>query len=562
MPPKKEKSKAAAATEVVRSSRFKTLEVDERISIKSFVEKHKLKFATGRGFYQLTKPETIQFHKEIVVRRKSDGKMASGDEVRALLGIAKETVKFKLDKEKLEDFDVFVQSTSYNRILLPDTEFLYDTGEKDSTAVSDSAVKVDSAATVDASKTEPSTSRGAGRGKRKKAGEETSSLARNDSALSSLCSLLRIYERSTCSKSRVNYEEAVRSHSPVHSNTCVTLASVRKRVEQTATRLFREIPGIRIAVFAHGDYQDKPETYDTKWVDFTSDKKKVCDFIKNVSSTCGFDSDECYELVLRQVREELSWTPDSQRSLVMIGDASPHPPSYHLNTLKIDWRQEAKKLYNEMGVRIYSVQCLNYGGSNTFYRQLAELTCGWHLKLDQFASIVDFLTAICYREQGVEQLEAFEAEVKSRSKGSGMNRNLHALFDTLAGRTKSTYSGGTDYGGLEPVNPSRFQILDVDERCDIRTFVEKNDLSFKTGRGFYEFTKPEKVSDKKEVVLVDKVSGDMFTGPEACEMIGAGGSARIKPTSFDKWRVFVQSTSYNRVLMPDTGFLYEVDTDR
>ena len=68
---------------------------------------------------------------------------------------------------------MFVQSTSYNRILLPDTEFLYDTGEKDSTAVSDEAVKVDSTATVDTSKkTEPSTSRGAGRGKRKKAGEE------------------------------------------------------------------------------------------------------------------------------------------------------------------------------------------------------------------------------------------------------------------------------------------------------------------------------------------------------------------------------------------------------
>ena len=67
---------------------------------------------------------------------------------------------------------MFVQSTSYNRILLPDTEFLYDTGEKDSTAVSDEAVKVDSVAAVDAPKAEPSTSRGAGRGKRKKAGEE------------------------------------------------------------------------------------------------------------------------------------------------------------------------------------------------------------------------------------------------------------------------------------------------------------------------------------------------------------------------------------------------------
>ena len=64
-----------------------------------------------------------------------------------------------------------------------------------------------------------------------------------------------------------------------------------------------------------------------------------------------------------------------------------------------------------MGVRIYSVQCLGYSQSTTFYRQLAELTCGWHLKLDQFASIVDCLTAICYREQGVEHLEAFEDEV-------------------------------------------------------------------------------------------------------------------------------------------------------
>lgn len=84
MPPKKGKSKAPAATDVVSSSRFKTMKVSERISIKSFVAKHKLKFATGRGFYQLTKPETIQFHKEIVVRRKSDGTMASGDEVKII----------------------------------------------------------------------------------------------------------------------------------------------------------------------------------------------------------------------------------------------------------------------------------------------------------------------------------------------------------------------------------------------------------------------------------------------------------------------------------------------
>ena len=40
----------------------------------------------------------------------------------------------------------------------------------------------------------------------------------------------------------------------------------------------------------------------------------------------------------------------------MIGDAIPHPPSYSMNTLKLDWKKEAKKLKDELGCRIYSVQ--------------------------------------------------------------------------------------------------------------------------------------------------------------------------------------------------------------
>ena len=117
------------------------------------------------------------------------------------------------------------------------------------------------------------------------------------------------------------------------------------------------------------------------------------------------------------------------------------------------------------------------------------------------------------------------------------------------------------------------------EKCSIKEFVQNNSLLFKAGRGFYEFTKPEIISHKKEVVLVDKATGDMFTGQEAFDMIGginifvkknllitkiffiAGESTRIQPTAFKNWRVFVQSTSYNRALVGGTGFLYEVDVD-
>ena len=74
--------------------------------------------------------------------------------------------------------------------------------------------------------------------------------------------------------------------------------------------------------------------------------------------------------------------------------------------------------------------------------------------------------------------------------------------------------------GLIPINPSRFQVLHVPEKCSIKEFVLNNSLMFRAGRGFYEFTKPEIISNKKEVVLIDKATGDMFTGQEAFDMIG------------------------------------------
>ena len=81
---------------------------------------------------------------------------------------------------------------------------------------------------------------------------------------------------------------------------------VRRKVAETIRRVFQDIPNIRVAVFAHGDYQDKDSTYDTTWVDFTTDENKLCKFVKDVSATCGFDYEECYELVLRQVELILS----------------------------------------------------------------------------------------------------------------------------------------------------------------------------------------------------------------------------------------------------------------
>ncbi len=116
---------------IVTSSRLKTIAVTKRVSIKAFVQEKALEFKKGRGFYQLTKSELIQDYKEVVVRRKADGQIVTGDKVREVLKIPKSSKKFTLDLDEVGDFDVFVQSTSVNRILLPGTEFLYEVEEGD-----------------------------------------------------------------------------------------------------------------------------------------------------------------------------------------------------------------------------------------------------------------------------------------------------------------------------------------------------------------------------------------------------------------------------------------------
>ena len=59
-----------------------------------------------------------------------------------------------------------------------------------------------------------------------------------------------------------------------------------------------------------------------------------------MGGTGGGDGDECCELLLQEV-QLLSWTPESKRALVMIGDTDPHEP---VKTYDIDWRDEVCKL--------------------------------------------------------------------------------------------------------------------------------------------------------------------------------------------------------------------------
>jgi hypothetical protein len=76
----------------------------------------------GSAYYQLTKREIIQPNKKILVLDKRTGKVYGGPDARGLIGLPNEKVKVSPDDNP--DYEIYVQSTSLNRILRKNTNIL------------------------------------------------------------------------------------------------------------------------------------------------------------------------------------------------------------------------------------------------------------------------------------------------------------------------------------------------------------------------------------------------------------------------------------------------------
>jgi len=105
--------------------RFQMVHVDRISDIKGFVESIGASFKKGRGFYQFTKSEMVQEHKEVILRNKATGDMFTGAEARNFIGLPfgeRGQIRPKL----FDEYEVYIQSTSVNRKLVPNTKFLYE----------------------------------------------------------------------------------------------------------------------------------------------------------------------------------------------------------------------------------------------------------------------------------------------------------------------------------------------------------------------------------------------------------------------------------------------------
>jgi hypothetical protein len=81
-------------------------------------------FEQGNHYYQLVKPEYLQDSKELVVYIKAKGEYRQGSRsVRSLMGLP-ETGKIRLHPAKLDQYDLYIQSTSNNRKVVEGQQLL------------------------------------------------------------------------------------------------------------------------------------------------------------------------------------------------------------------------------------------------------------------------------------------------------------------------------------------------------------------------------------------------------------------------------------------------------
>ncbi|MER7519119.1 vWA domain-containing protein [Streptomyces sp. NPDC126499] len=153
-------------------------------------------------------------------------------------------------------------------------------------------------------------------------------------------------------------------------------------------------------------------------------------------------------------------------------------------------------------------------------------------------------------EAGQVIQEATEKFMVGRAQGI---RGSRAVFSTGADAVnKETIAAA----GLTPVERSAYELIAVTREAGIRDWVVECGHTYRTGGAFYQLSKPEKIQAKKRIAVVEKKTDLVYTGPEARALLGLPDvEARVKPDHNDDFTIFVQSTSVNRKLVPQTRLL-------
>ncbi|RZD55269.1 hypothetical protein C0Q58_30510 [Streptomyces albidoflavus] len=155
------------------------------------------------------------------------------------------------------------------------------------------------------------------------------------------------------------------------------------------------------------------------------------------------------------------------------------------------------------------------------------------------------------QEAGQVIQEATEKFMVGRTQGIRGSRAVFSMSAEVV--NKDTIKAA----GLTPLNPSDYHLIPVTRDAAIRDWIVSSGHTYRTGGAFYQLSKSEKIQPRKQIAVLEKKTDRIYTGPQARTLLGLPDvEVRIKPDHNDDFTIFVQSTSVNRKLAPNTRVLF------
>lgn len=203
---------------------------------------------------------------------------------------------------------------------------------------------------------------------------------------------------------------------------------LKNKFADLCNELFPLIKNLRIGIIFYLDH-GSGDPYVTKVQPLTNSIQELVQFINNTPTGYGGDDDEAVEDALNDLLKNINWKKSNARSVVLFGDASPHPvnqcPDRH------DFFNLTKELYKNE-VTINSVYCGSYpqeqlqrlGDVNIgdfsvrvssqtpphFFSWIANVTGGMVIGVDSIEDLVDIIKASAAKDSG--HLDDLEKEIR------------------------------------------------------------------------------------------------------------------------------------------------------
>lgn len=139
-----------------------------------------------------------------------------------------------------------------------------------------------------------------------------------------------------------------------------------------------------------------------------------------------------------------------------------------------------------------------------------------------------------------------------RARATGV-RGTKSLFTMDA----TALSSAAIKGNLKELSPTQYMVLPVSRKVAIKDFVESwTKEPYLVGSAYHTLVKPEKVQAGKQVCIQHKLTGKVYAGAAARELLGLPDhEVKVEPAAHPDYAILLQSQSVNRLLVPGTNLL-------